>query len=206
MEILKVKDIGVEAAAFRAAEILAQGGLIVYPTDTLYGIGVNALDGVAIEKLRKLKAREAKKPLSVLASSVNEISRHAEMSAKAFEIAERHMPGAITLVVPAKPHVPDYLTLSGATSFRIPDDAFARALATIYPNPVTATSANLAGMQTESDVQGIVNHFGQGIRYIDLIIDDGARAGGTPSTVVSVEGDKVFILREGAVPREAFGV
>lgn len=206
MEILRVAEIGPEAAAKRAAEVLAKGGLIVYPTDTLYGIGVNALDGEAVVRLRKLKAREAKKPLSVLAPSVEEMARHAELSERAWGIAQAHMPGAITLVLPAKPHIPEYLTLSGSVSFRIPDDAFSRSLASVVEFPVTATSANLAGMETEKDIPSIMQHFGQGIRHIDLFIDDGERGGGIASTVIKVEGDDAFILREGAVSREALGI
>ncbi|MBP6860698.1 MAG: threonylcarbamoyl-AMP synthase [Candidatus Pacebacteria bacterium] len=206
MEILKVSDVGVVAAARRAAAVLARGGLIVYPTDTLYGIGVNALDGEALNRLRTLKAREAKKPVSVLASSVAEIEQHAELSERAREIAKAHMPGAITLVVPAKSHIPEHLTFNGTTSFRIPDDAFARALAEAYAHPVTATSANMAGMDTETTVMGIVRHFADGIKHIDLLIDDGPREGGVPSTVISVSGDVVHILREGVVSREALGL
>lgn len=206
MEILTVSNIGIEAAVTRAAEILARGGLIVYPTDTLYGIGVNALDAAAVTRLRQVKAREAKKPLSVLASSLEEIRKHAEVSDLARAIAERHLPGALTLVLPAKPHIPAYLTHLGGTSFRVPRDEFSLELAHTAEHPVTATSANRAGMMTPSTIQDIIAHFGNDIQHIDLCIDDGPRDGGRASTVVSFVTDPPHIIREGAISREDLGL
>lgn len=206
MEILTVSELGLEAAAKRAADILAQGGLIVYPTDTLYGIGVNALDGIAINKLRQLKAREAKKPLSVLAPSLEEIENHAEVSDLVRSIAHKHLPGALTLVLPAKPHVPEYLTHLGGTSFRVPADAFALELAHTALHPVTATSANRAGMMTPSTIQDIIAHFGNDIQMIDLLVDDGPRDGGQASTVISFVTDPPHVIREGVISREDLGL
>lgn len=201
-----MSEIGIEEAAKRAAQILASGGLIVYPTDTLYGIGVNALDGSAINRLRTLKAREAKKPLSVLAPSLEEIENHAEVSELVRSIAAKHLPGALTLVLPARPHVPEYLTHLGGTSFRVPADEFALELAHVAPHPVTATSANRAGMMTPSTIQDIIAHFGNDIQFIDLFVDDGPRDGGQASTVVSFVTNPPHVIREGVISKEDLGL
>jgi L-threonylcarbamoyladenylate synthase len=206
MEIVKVSEIGLDAAAAKAAAVVAQGGIVVYPTDTLYGLGVNALDREALARLRALKVREKKKPMSILVPSVEAIEWHAELTPAAKTLAERFFPGALTLVVPAKPHVPDDITQNGSIGVRIPDDAFSRAFSMMSEYPVTATSANQAGIETPASVRDIVMHFGNRLHEIDLFVDDGPRGGGVPSTVVLCTSGAPRVLREGAIPRAVLGI
>ncbi len=206
MEILKVSEVGVDAAAARAAQVVADGGVIVYPTDTLYGLGVNAMNTVALARLRAIKMRDGKKPVSILVPSVEAIEWHADLAPAARELAHRFFPGALTLVAPAKEHLPEEVTFNGAIGIRVPDDAFSRVLASMSEFPVTATSANLAGTETPATIADIIRHFGPKISEIDLFIDDGPRDGGTPSTVVADMGGTLHILREGAITREALGL
>lgn len=206
MEIIKIEDVGVEAAAAKAAAIIARGGIVVYPTDTLYGLGVNALNRAALEKLRELKGRDKKKPISILVSSVEHIEHHAVLTPEARALAEKHLPGALTLVLPARDHVPAELMLNGAVGMRVPADAFTRALGLASPHPITATSANLSGQITAETIPEIMVHFGPRIAHIDLFVDGGKRQSEPPSTVVAYIDGVLRVLREGAISREALGL
>lgn len=207
MKILLLDEGNLEEAVREAADALRNGGIIIYPTDTLYGIGVNALDEEALAKLRRLKVREQKKPMSILVPSVAHIGRYGQMTETAREIAERFLPGGLTLVLQATEHTPKEVTLNDAIGIRVPDDAFSLALAEAFDGPITATSANRAGLTTPADIRSILEHFGRDIEHLTVLIDGGERAGGTPSTVVSfVHGETPRILREGKVSREELGL
>ncbi len=206
MEVIRIDEVGIDAAAAKAAAVIARGGIIVYPTDTLYGLGVNALDVHALEKVRALKGREKKKPMSILLSSVDEIERHAVLGVEARALADKYLPGALTIVVPAREHIPAALTLNGAVGVRVPADSFAYALAVMSEFPVTATSANIAGMPTPETVPEILLHFGAHIAHIDLFIDAGPRKSEPASTVVMYVDGVLRVLREGAISKAELGV
>jgi L-threonylcarbamoyladenylate synthase len=206
MEIVRAAEVGHEAAARKAAAVLAAGGIIIYPTDTLYGIGADALNPAALERVRRLKARDPKKPLSILVADYAAMDAHGDVSDEARALAERFLPGALTLIIPAKPHLPKDVTHNDAVGMRIPDDPFTRALAAAYPNPVTATSANMAGTTTPETADVMAAHFGANIAYVDLIVDDGPRAGGTPSTVVVFIEGRLHVIREGAISKTELGI
>ena len=206
MEIVKIADVGVDTAAAQAAGVIAQGGIIVYPTDTLYGIGVNALNADALARMYELKGREKNKPSSILVPSVDAIAQYAVLSPQARAMAEKHLPGALTLVLPALENVPPELVLDGGVAVRVPDDSFALTLAMMSEFPITATSANLAGEPTGATIPDIMRQFGEKTIGVDLLIDGGAKDAGTPSTVVSFTGDVPQVLREGAIPKEELGL
>ncbi len=206
MKFLHISDVGQEAAVAEAARALSVGGIVLYPTDTLYGLGVDALNEEAIERLRHLKGRERRKPVSILVADVGALSEHGELHSDARALAERHMPGALTLVVQAKPHIPESLTLNNAIGMRVPNDPFALALARAFGKPFTATSANLAGHRTHSQPMDIVVALGSNTHLVDLVIDDGPRDGEYPSTVVLYTGEQPLILRPGLLSREELGL
>jgi len=207
MEIVVLTEDNLEAAARKAAEALEQGGIIVYPTDTLYGIGVNALDPEALNRLRRLKVREQKKPMSILVPSVEHIERYGQMTDHARDLANRFLPGALTLVLPASEYAPRDIQLNDSIGIRVPGDAFCMALAEAFGGPVTATSANKNGIPTPVDIKGILEHFGPDIEHISILIDAGERSGGLPSTVVSyVHGETPRILREGRLSKDDLGL
>jgi L-threonylcarbamoyladenylate synthase len=206
MEIIHLTPENEANAVAVASRTLAQGGIVLFPTDTLYGLAVDALNTDALERLRELKGREKKKPISVIVPSVGEIKRYAEVSPQAQELAERFLPGALTLVLPSTLNLPEDLMLNGEIGIRVPNDAFALALAQSFGRPYTATSANRAGYPTLATPELILAEFGAKESYIDVLVDAGERSGGVPSTVVSVTGDEVKILREGTISREALGI
>jgi len=206
MEIIKIDEVGIDEAAAKAAAIIAQGGVVVYPTDTLYGLGVNAFDALALERMREVKGRDKKKPVSILLPSVEHIARHTQLSPAARALAENHLPGALTLVLPAREHVPKELTLNGAVGVRVPNDEFSRTLAAMSEYPVTATSANLAGHETPETIPEIIRSFGHKIALIDLFIDAGRRSSEPASTVVAYINDVPHVLREGAISKKELGL
>ena len=206
MEIIRLDDGNFDAALARATAILKRGGIVLYPTDTLYGLAVDALNRPALEKLRELKGREKKKPISIVVPDAADIERHADLHPAARPLVDRHLPGALTVVLPGLKHLPSELMLNGQIGVRVPNELFAREMARSLKRPVTATSANLSGLTTPSTVHAIIAQLGMGAQHVDLVIDAGERAGGTPSTVITFIGETPYILREGAIGRGELGL
>lgn len=202
MEIVRLNQGNFVGAVRLAADILTRGGVVLYPTDTLYGIAVDATNRSALEKLRDLKGRERKKPISIVVGDMAGIEAHAEVDSVARHFAKQYLPGALTLVLPGKPHLPEELMLNGTVGIRVPDDPFALALARAFGNPYTTTSANRSGLPTVAHPDGIVRQFGSLVPYIDLVIDAGERARAPGSTVMAFRNGEAVILREGVIPRE----
>lgn len=202
MHVVRVTEDNLSEIAELGAKILSIGGVVLYPTDTLYGLGVNALNEDALLKLRRVKAREQKKPISVVVKNHEEADKHVELSDEARALMEKHLPGALTLVVPAKAHIPLSVQLNGALGVRIPDDVVALALAEAFGGPITATSANISGYRTAHSVEDILQDLGRNADAIDLVIDAGERNSAHPSTVVTLINGVPHILREGRITRE----
>ena len=202
MEILRLGEVGIEAAAKKAASVLKKGGLVLFPTDTLYGLAADIANPKALALLRELKGREKKKPLSIIVPSIASIDAYAVMDDTARMLAEKFLPGALTLVMPATARVPQEVQLNEAIGIRIPDDAFCLALARAFGAPFTATSANKSGRETPGTIREVLLQFGHEVNDIALAIDDGDRKGNTPSTVVTTVDGVPYVLREGAIPRE----
>lgn len=206
MKFLRVAETGHEAAAEEAARVLRAGGIILYPTDTLYGLGVDIQNTQALERLRELKGRERKKPISVIVGSIDDLIAHGELHEEAQALAQKHLPGALTLVVKARSHIPEEVTLNTTIGLRIPNDPFALALARAFGSPFTATSANLSGHQAQSLPTDIIIAMGARTELVDLVIDDGPREGKSASTVVLYTGETPLILRDGALSRTELGI
>jgi len=177
--------------------------MILYPTETLYALGVNALDPAELVKLHELKGRDASKVSSWLASGISDIEHYAEVNDKARTIAEEFFPGALTLVLPTLESVPrEVVALDGTIGFRISSDPIAMHLVGAHMEeqgmPLTCTSANVSGAPTFSTVDEILQQFGPKADMITQVLDDGPRKG-LASTVVRVIGDEVKVLREGEI-------
>lgn len=206
MELIRLTDKNLKDAAHRAADVLRQGGIVAYPTDTIYGLAVDPWNSEALERMKELKGRERKKPISVLVPDVHHIKECGELTPSAKALAEKFLPGPLTLVVPAKSRMPEGVMLNGTIGIRIPNDPFCLALAKAYGQPFTTTSANKAGMAVPDDVEGIMREFARELHHIALIVDGGPRKGSTPSTVVSCVGDTPYVLREGALSKTDLGL
>lgn len=180
--------------------------MILYPTETLYALGVNAFDNNAVQKLTDLKGRDSDKFTSVLVRNITDIDRWAILSETACQIAESFLPGPLTLVLPAK-DTTSYLSISPDQNlrFRISPDQITQQTITDfmaeYDAPLTCTSANVSGQPPASTPQEILAQFAEHNRDISAItqvIDDGPRSG-VASTVVKVIGDEITVFREGAI-------
>jgi len=180
-----------------AAAVLARGELLIYPTDTLYALGCRALDEGAVQRLRRVKAREAGKPLPAIAADEGQArSLWTAWPPDAALLAERFWPGPLTLVLEASPGLPPALT-AGARSVavRVPDLALARALCAAS-GPLVSTSANPAGGAAPSTCAEARVAF-EGAVSLAL---DGGPGSGTASTLLDLTGTEPRLLREGAVP------
>lgn len=176
--------------------------IVLYPTDTLYGLGVDATNEEAIQSLFLLKGRDEKKPLSIMVSDSDMIERYAEVTPLARTLIETFLPGKLTIVLDTK-DLPITLTAgTGTVGVRIPDHKKALALVCERSVPITATSANVSGMETKHSVPEILAQFGEKANMITRIIDDGILPPSAPSTVVDARGDTPIILREGAITGE----
>ena len=173
---------------------------MLYPTDTLYGLGADALSDTAIAKIYTIKERDTGKPMHAIVADVAMAERYAEVDDRARTLAEKFLPGPLTLILEKKPSVATGIGRGMDTiGIRIPDDAFCRALARVFDAPITTTSANKSGLSTARRVDKILEQLGERAQKIDLIIDAGELSESKPSTIVDLTGPKPLILREGAI-------
>jgi L-threonylcarbamoyladenylate synthase len=182
-----------------AYRIIQNGGVIMFPTQHLYGLGAAALNTEAVDKVFEIKQRPHNKPLLVLIHEQKDLTKLVEkIPSTAVTIMERFWPGALTIVFEAKKILPKNLTAgTGRIGVRMPQHPVALALAKALKSPITATSANItgnSGCSQVSDVDPLIAD------KLDLILDAGPLKGGIGSTVIDVTHDFPKILREGAIP------
>ena len=181
----------------RAGEVLRQGGLVVFPTETFYGLAANTADPVALERLARLKGREANKAFGlILARSEEALDLAGQASPLAQELMARHWPGPLTLVLAARPGLHPSLVLEGGVALRLSPHPVARGLARALGRAITATSANLAHGAPPRAIAELDPAIAEGV---DMILDAGPTPGGPASTVADVRGKSARILRAGAV-------
>ena len=179
----------------QVVDCLRQGGVIIYPTDTTYGIGCDIFNRKGVKKIFQIKQRDSRKPFSFICSDLAEISNYAQVSNFAFKIMKRHLPGAYTFVLDATKIVPDSLSTKQKTvGVRIPDNAICQAIVRELGHPLVTTSANISGEATPQDPCEIEERMG---RLVDLVIDGGISMQ-EASTVISLLDDKVEVLRVGS--------
>ena len=186
------------AAIGNAPDVVRNGGIIAYRTDTYYGLGVDPLNREAVQRVRDLKGREENKPILILISDAMEADRFVSERSSLFEIVSaRHWPGALTLVLTARADLPEELTAgSGSIGVRLPEDSDVRGLIRACGGALTATSANPSGSPAARSAEQVAEYFPAGI---DLILDGGQSECDKPSTVLDVSGDIIRVIREGAV-------
>ena len=178
----------------RAVDLLRKGGIVVYPTDTYYGIGCDIMNKRAIDKIYQLKQRDKQKPFSFICSDLKNISRYAKVSNYAYKTMRRLLPGPYTFILEGSKLVPKImLTKRKTAGIRVPDNPICIALVRELGNPIITTSATLPDGQVLHDTSLIHDHFG---KRIDLVID-GSIVPGMPSSVISLINDSPEIIRRG---------
>lgn len=201
-EILKLgTDSSEEKIITRAAEILTSEGVIAYPTETFYGLGADATNEKAIQKIFPIKGRNFKNPISLIIAQTDDVDslvRDVPESAK--KLMTAFWPGALTIVFSASDKISPLLTAgTGKIGLRISSHPFAREIVKKIKRPLTATSANLSGMAECSLSSEVIKQIGD---RIDAIIDWGKTQGGKTSTIIDVTCDPPVILRDGAINRQ----
>ncbi len=184
-------------AVAAAAQVLARGGIVVYPTETLYALGADAFHAAALQRLVDLKVRQAGKPIAVLVSDLDMVTAiAAEIPPRAHTLMRRFWPGPLTLVLRAHPHLSALLTGDGTgIGVRLSSHPLATALVRALGHPVTAPSANPAGMRPPATVEEARSYFGA---QVDCYLDGGSLPGEPASTVVDIR-DGFKLIRAGAV-------
>jgi len=199
MEVLRYDpDHPDEAVLLAAAETVLRGGLIAFPTDTLYGLGCSLFDVSAVEMVARLKRRD---PSLAFISLIPDAAQVYGLASEVTEVAERLMarywPGPLSLIFRAASLVPRSVCGAGGTvALRYPHDRLCERLLDRIGGPVVSSSANLTGHRTAETAEEVVRIFGN---QLDLVIDGGPRHGGQPSTLVDVSGVRPRLLRRGAV-------
>lgn len=179
-----------------AVKIIKKGGLVIYPTDTLYGIGCNATNEKAVKSVFTVKKRSLSNPLSIAVSGTEMMGQYCEISKAAEKLADVFLPGALTMVL-MKKNLPEALT-GGApkVGIRIPDSDITLKLIELLGAPITATSANISGNPPPISAEEAISQ----IPEADIVLNAGTCKGGVPSTVIDLCG-KPKILRQGAIKR-----
>jgi L-threonylcarbamoyladenylate synthase len=183
-------------AISQARQVLERGGIVAFPTDTVYGVAVGVFSIEGIEALYQAKERDPEKAIPVLMSSAADLEQVAEnVSQVAYQLGQEFWPGPLTLIVPRHPSLPTILGPYPTLGVRVPDHADARALMRVT-GPLAVTSANLSGAPDACSAQEVLDQL-EG--RIDLILDGGTTPGGKPSTVVDCTTPKLRLLRQGPI-------
>jgi len=196
VDALQPDPVSIEAAA----ACIRAGGVVGFPTDTLYGLAADPRNPAGVRKIFAVKQRPPDRPLPLIAGDRDAVERAAHLSLLARRLAERAWPGPLTLLVPAHPGlVPEVHQGTGLVGIRVPDHPVARALAAAAGGLITATSANRSGEPPADRPESLLHLADTGL---DLLLDAGPVPGGAPSTVVDVSGDTPVLVRAGALPWE----
>ncbi len=201
MRFIRVDPISFDEDEIRtAAEIIRRGGLVAFPTETVYGLGADALNEKAVRKIFLAKGRPADNPLIVHVSDVDEIHRIAEPNRVALKLIDEFFPGPLTLVMKKKKVVPAATTAGlNTVAVRMPSHRVALKLIELSETPISAPSANRSGKPSPTRAEHVAEDFGD---EVDIIIDAGKTEIGLESTVVDTTVYPLEILRPGAITKE----
>ncbi len=185
----------------QAGKILKNGGIVAFPTDTVYGLGAIYTDKEAVSKIFEAKGRDEGKPLSILISDLSEVNLLTnEVSQKAQKLMQKYWPGALTLIVKKKDGIPDNVTACGDTiGIRMPKSEAARNIIKAAGKPLAAPSANTSGKRSATKAKEVLEDLDG---KIEMLIDGGTADIGIASTVVDTTKEPFEILREGVITKE----
>lgn len=195
MKVLKADEQGLR----EAAAVIRAGGVVIYPTETVYGLGCEPSNPDATRRVCEIKER-ADKPLPLICSDAKVARRVVEFNAAAERLVERFWPGPLTLVLPSKVDYPIWVTRYKPTlGVRVPDHETARRLAELSGGVIVSTSANRGGEAPSRTAQGAIDQIG---KKVEIVLDGGTTPGGEPSTALDLSGEELWILRSGPISGE----
>lgn len=197
MKVIDIRNnFSPELASKEAALALLKGRAVVYPTDTLYALGVNIFDTESIRKLFAIKKRPDKKPIPVMVGSISMAKAVAEIDAKREKVLRSFWPGQFTFILKKKPIVSYLLTAGKNTiALRIPDSEFCKMFVSDFEGPITATSANISGEEPSQECREIIERFEKEKIQPELIIAAGVLPKSDPSTIIDITGNMPKVLR-----------
>jgi L-threonylcarbamoyladenylate synthase len=198
-KVLKLNPHRIQAKIIdEAAHIIKRGGIIIYPTDTIYGIGCDAFNKKAVGKIFRLKQRSEHNPMLILVNNIEVLMDLVdEMTPLALTLSKIFWPGPLTMIFKAKNNIHRLLrSEEGKIGIRIPDNRFCLKLIEECNTSIVSTSANISGQNTLNESDTLIDIFGD---KVDLFINAGKLPSSPPSTVVDVSGKKLRIIREGAI-------
>ncbi len=197
-QIVRIDPANPDQAFSRCRDVIDNGGVIAYPTDTFYGLGADPRNAAAVRKLFAIKGRQADQPILLLIGRADEVRNWAAaVSPAAEKLMRRHWPGPLTVVFKARGTViPELTAGTGTIGLRVPGNALTRRLLAFLGTALTGTSANASGGPSPRTADEAVLSVGG---EVDLVLDGGATAGGRPSTVADASAGSIRIVREGAV-------
>jgi L-threonylcarbamoyladenylate synthase len=192
MKIVKADEEGIRFAA----NVIRGGGVAIYPTETVYGLGCAPSDPDATKRILQIKER-ANNPLPLICSSINVARRIVEFNSTAERLADKFWPGPLMLVLPKIMDYPIYVTFGKKTlGIRVPGSAISRSLAELSAGVIVSTSANKSGANPPLTAKEAINQIG---REVDVVVDGGACPGKLPSTVLDLSGSDMWIIRSGPI-------
>lgn len=183
------------------AQIIKNGGIVVFPTETVYGIGANALNAEAVKKIYEIKKRPLSKPITLLVNSIDMIKRVAkDITPFEYAIIKKFFPGPLTIILQKKDVVPDIVTSGGSTvGIRMPANEIALELINRAGVPLATPSANISDKPSKTNIKDVMSDFPEGV---DCFIDGGKSKIGVASTIVQVIDGVPHILRQGTITEE----
>jgi len=202
MRVLKIDRRRVSVRALRrAAAVIAAGGVVVFPTETAYGLAADPTNAIAVRRIFAIKGRRADKQLPLIAGSLAQARGLVNLSGKPLELAKKYWPGPLTIVAWLRPgkRIVGVRGSRPTAAIRVPALAWARALADGFGAPITSTSANLSGRPAVYGPAGIRRSFAGRQHQPDLFLDAGRLPFRRPSTVIKIEKGKVRVMRPGSV-------
>lgn len=203
MERLSLAEAGLDTCVRKAAAVLRAGGVVLYPTDTLYGLGGDAFSDEAVKRVCDIKGRDERRPMHAVFADMEMVRAYADVTPLGERLAARFLPGPLTLIFSKREGVFGGIARDLPTiGVRIPRHEFCIALSRAA-GPYTTTSANRSGAGSPAGVPDVLSHLGKEAAMIDLVIDGGPVDPSLRSTVVDARDAAPLILREGAISREA---
>ncbi|MCR4264078.1 MAG: L-threonylcarbamoyladenylate synthase [Candidatus Roizmanbacteria bacterium] len=201
MHIIKLSPSNHTEVIKQVIRVLQSGGIVIYPTETCYGVGVDATNPEAVKKLLAYKERPSGKAISIAVCDEEMARKYVEVNETARNLYKNFLPGPVTVISRSKHNVAQGIEAEdGSLGIRIPDYPFTLELIKQFGKPITATSANLSGRKTPYSVQDILNTASEkNKKLIDLIIDAGELSPNPPSTVVDTRMNDERVLREGSI-------
>ena len=183
-----------------AAEIIKAGELVAFPTETVYGLGANGFDESACKKIYEVKNRPPIKPLSLMVADFDMINKIADVTPLAEKLIKKFLPGPLTLILPKREIVPDFVTADQKTvGIRMPDNEIALTLIKAADCPIAAPSANISGEESPTTAEEVLKSFN---KKIPLILDGGTCKFKISSTIIDLSGECPIIRREGAIDKK----